>query len=119
MKTKSVSEGSGWMADSQVVMVNALQGIGMTKRQSKLVIRFGVDDAEHIDRQCDLAAQRAESSNHEAEYMVCRVNRLDVVLQDATYEVVEYDELGNIDGDVTPIWSSSDGFDFDPDCVCF
>ena len=118
METKSVSEGLGWMEDSKYVMVNALQEIGMTKRQSKLVVRYGIDDAECIDRRCDLAARHAEASNYEEEYMVCRI-RFPSPLNGDEFWVGPYDEVGSLEGDITPIWSSSDGFNFDPDCVCF
>lgn len=112
-----VSAGLGWMADSQYVMVRALQDIGMTQRQAKLVVRYGIEDAEYIDQRCDLAARRASASHYEAEYVVCRI-RFPSPLNGDEFWVGEYDEIGSLTGmDVTPIWSSSDGFNFDPDCI--
>ena len=107
----------GWMLDSKSVMVAALRETGFTERQSKLVVMFGLSDAEQIDDKCDVAIHRARLHDGD-EYMVCRI-RFPSPLNGDEFWVGEYDEVGSLEGDVTPIWSSSDGFNFDPECVCF
>ena len=99
--------------------IHALLATGLTERQAKLVLRFGWYEAAEVDRLCDDAFSRASNAHFETEYMVVGVNRLDMPLSETTYEVVEYDDVGSVEGEVVPIWSSSDGFNFDPDCVCF
>ena len=102
------------------VIVEALQAGGLTERQAELVVRFGIEAAETIDMHCDTASRMHTAEcdrDPHIEYVVCSVVRDDLGMQWPEYRVFKRDNVREAKGEVTPIWSSTYGFDYNFDLM--